>query len=69
MRDYEETSIRDIIDETFGPAEFEIDRALYHLNAEKIRAKGNALVYGGETVGLGGGAGRDFSWVPMIIDE
>ena len=69
MRTYEPTSIGDIIDDTFGPAEFEIDRTLYHLDVEAIRARASAAVYGGDSVlGGGGSGGRDFDWVPMLVD-
>ena len=38
MRSYEEISLGDLIDETFGPSEFDVDRILYHRTPHEIAA-------------------------------
>lgn len=39
MRTYEEISLGDLIDESFGPIEYEVDRALHHIDAKAVLAK------------------------------
>ena len=63
MRVYTLTTIGDIIDETFGPTEYAIDKALHHLDADEVKAKASAIVWGGDSAPIGGCDGVNMSWV------
>ena len=68
MRAYALTTLRDIVDENLGPIEAVIDIVLSGPGAKVVKAKGSAVVYGGDSVPGMVGRGADFSWVLGYYD-
>jgi hypothetical protein len=62
-RVYEVISLADLIDETFGPMEFEVDRLLYH---EQPKAPEEPKVWERHVEVSSGG--RDMSWLILLDD-
>jgi hypothetical protein len=65
-REYEAISLRDLIDETFGPAEFQVDAVLHHSD---LKPEVEALMRQAEVRDWAdrheqGSGGRNVTWIP-----